>query len=318
VKILAFVGLPLSGKSTAASVAKELGIPVIVMGDIIRKYAESRGIKPTRENLGKLASELRQIEGMDAVAKRCIPALKKALKKKGMVVIDGIRGVAEVERFKREFGDNFILINIEAGAERRLRRARKRGREDDVRTMDELMRRDEQELSWNMGEAMKIANYTIENNSSLEEFKKKIKDFLLKLIKKVEVTIATELYPTEDEEKVIKAVKNIFPDAKIEIKNNRLIACAENIERFRDLLRKQRILDTARSELLKNKKGNEITIYLNKQTATVSKINFADVDALLAPLKVTFKVYNIKVEKLVDYLAPETKNGKPIKEVEHL
>ncbi len=317
-RIIAFVGLPLSGKSTAAEVAREMGIPVIVMGDIIRRYAESRGLKPTRENLGKIAEELRKEEGMDAVAKRCIPHVKKALKNKGMVVIDGIRGIAEVERFKKEFGDDFILINIEAKEELRLERALRRNRPDDVKTLDELLKRDEQELKWNMGEAMKIANYTIENNSSLKEFKEKVRDFLTKLMKKVEVIITTKIHPTEDEEKVINAIRNLFPDAKVEIKNGDVIAYAEDLRKFRDLLRKQRILDTARSELTRNRRGNEITIYLNKQTATVSKINFTDEDAILSPLKVVFRIYNIRTERFIDYIAPETKNGKPIKEVEYL
>ncbi|HIP25737.1 MAG TPA: hypothetical protein EYG81_04690, partial [Archaeoglobus profundus] len=113
-RVIAFVGLPLSGKSTAAKVAEEMGIPVVCMGDIVREEAKKRGLALTDENLGKIANELRQKEGLDAIAKRCIPIIREKGKDVGVVVIDGIRGIAEVERFKREFGDDFILINIEA------------------------------------------------------------------------------------------------------------------------------------------------------------------------------------------------------------
>ena len=36
-KIIAFVGMPASGKSEAARIAAKMGIPVVNMGDVIRK-----------------------------------------------------------------------------------------------------------------------------------------------------------------------------------------------------------------------------------------------------------------------------------------
>ncbi|HIP25327.1 MAG TPA: hypothetical protein EYG81_02515, partial [Archaeoglobus profundus] len=185
-------------------------------------------------------------------------------------------------------------------------------------SIEELKKRDERELSWNMGEAIKIANFTIENTSSLEDFKEKIRDILTQIARKVEILIETTVHPTEDVNKVIQAVKNIFPDAEVEIENGKLRAKAWDLSKFRDLLRKQRILDTARSELYRGVSGNEITIYLNKQTAVISKINFADEDAILSPLKVTFKLYGVSVGRFIDYVAPATRAGKPIKELDTL
>jgi len=317
-KIIAFVGLPLSGKSTAAKVAEELGIPVVVMGDIVREEVRRRGLELTDENAGKIATELREKEGMDAIAKRCIPIIREKAKEKGIVVVDGIRGIAEVERFKKEFGDDFILINIESPIELRFERALKRKRDDDIKTIEELKKRDERELSWNMGEAMKVANFTIENTSDIQTFVDKIRDLLNQLARQVEIEITTDVHPTEDEEKVIEAVRNVFPDAEIKIEDGKLVAVARDLSMLRDLLRKQRILDTARSELVRNRRGNEITVYLNKQTATVSRINFTDEDAILSPLKVTFRIYGVPVERFIDYLAPETRDGKPVKELETL
>jgi len=317
-KLIAFVGLPLSGKSTAAKVAEELGIPVVVMGDIVREEVRRRGLELTDENAGKIATELREKEGMDAIAKRCIPIIREKAKEKGIVVVDGIRGIAEVERFKKEFGDDFILINIESPIELRFERALKRKRDDDIKTIEELKKRDERELSWNMGEAMKVANFTIENASDIQTFVEKIRDLLNQLARQVEIEITTDVHPTEDEEKVIEAVRNVFPDAEIKIEDGKLVAVARDLSMLRDLLRKQRILDTARSELVRNRRGNEITVYLNKQTATVSRINFTDEDAILSPLKVTFRIYGVPVERFIDYLAPETRDGKPVKELETL
>ncbi len=317
-KIIAFVGLPLSGKTTASKIAEEMGIPVVVMGDVVREEVKRRGLELTDENAGRVAGELREKEGMDAIAKRCIPAIRKKLEEKGIVVVDGIRGIAEVERFRKEFGDDFILINIEAPLETRFERALRRKRDDDVRTVEDLKKRDERELSWNMGEAIKMADITVENTGGIEEFENKIRDIIRHFVPRVEVEVETEIHPTEDEEKVKKTVLNLFPDADIEIDDGRLLARTTNLTRFRELLRMQRILDTARSEMISGKKGKSVVIYLNKQTAFVSRINFAEEDAILSPLKVTFRLYDVDFERFLDYLTPETRDGRPIREVDRL
>ncbi|MBO8182523.1 MAG: flagellar hook-basal body complex protein FliE [Archaeoglobus sp.] len=319
-KLIAFVGYPLSGKSTAAKIARELDIPVVVMGDIVREEVKKRGLELTDENAGKIANELREKEGMDAIANRCIPRIREAAKKSGIVVVDGIRGIAEVDCFKRAFGDDFILIGVESSLEKRFERGKRRGREDDVSSLEELKLRDQREESWGLKEALERSDIVIENETDLETFKEKVEAILKEFSKLVEVEIRTKIYPTEDEEKVMQAVKNFFPDAEFKIveKNGEkeLIAKAKDISYFRDLLRKQRILDTARQEMLKNVFGNEITIFLNKQTATVSRVNFSDGDVVLSPLAVTFRLYGIDAQRFIDYLAPPTKDGKPIKEIE--
>lgn len=311
--IIAFVGYPLSGKSTAGEVAKEFEIPVVVMGDVVREEAILRGLSPNSENLGKIAEELRKKEGMDAIAKRCIPRIRSL---GSVVLVDGIRGIAEVETFKRAF-DNFILIAIECPFEIRFERLKQRKRSDDLQSMEDLMERDRREESWGLKKAMEVADFTIENTGTIEDLKEKVRALLRKLLS-FEVEIETSIHPTEEEEKVVNAVKNLFPDAKIRIEDGKLFAIARDLSKFRDLLRRQKILDTARSEFLRNRKGNEITFYLNKQTATVSKINFCEEDVVLSPLKITFRLLGIPFQRFIDFLAPETKDGKPIKEIEEL
>lgn len=118
VLVFAFVGAPAAGKTEAALVAKELGIPVITMGEVVREELRKRGLPLSDENAGRVANELRAHEGMDAIAKRCIPAIKAQKKSAGktekVVVIDGIRGIAEVETFKSEFGAHFVLVRVDA------------------------------------------------------------------------------------------------------------------------------------------------------------------------------------------------------------
>jgi dephospho-CoA kinase len=183
-QVLAFVGAPAAGKTEAASVAREMGVPVITMGDVIRDELSRRGLSLSDENAGRIANELRAREGMDAIAKRCIPLIKRLEAsgerntKKKVIAIDGIRGIAEVETFKREFGTDFVLIRIDAPLILRYERITRRGRGDDHLSLEGFKERAERENQWGMGEAMNQADKVVTNEGSLEEFKETIKRIL--------------------------------------------------------------------------------------------------------------------------------------------
>lgn len=186
VLVFAFVGAPAAGKTEAASVAREMGIPVITMGEVIRAELKKRGLPLSDENAGRVANELRAREGMDAIAKRCIPLIKAQKKsagkdQKGIVVVDGVRGIAEVETFKKEFGNDFVLVRIDAPLSLRYERIKTRGRGDDldILSLDEFKNREEREIGWGMEEAMKKADKVVKNTTSLEEFREQIKGILL-------------------------------------------------------------------------------------------------------------------------------------------
>jgi dephospho-CoA kinase len=183
IQILAFVGAPAAGKTVAAAVARELGIPVITMGDVIREEVQRRGLPFTDEHLGAVANELRAKEGMDVIAKRCMPrirALADAAKdlKKQVLVIDGIRGLAEVEAFKQAFGSKFILVRIDASRELRYARSQTRGRDDDSLGFEEFKRREARENQWGMEAAMEKADRVIGNEGTIAAFKARIQDLL--------------------------------------------------------------------------------------------------------------------------------------------
>jgi dephospho-CoA kinase len=183
-QVLAFVGAPAAGKTEAASVAVEMGIPVITMGDVIRGELRRRGLPLSDENAGRIANDLRAREGMDAIAKRCIPLIKGIMDverrkaKKTVIVIDGIRGIAEVETFKKEFGTDFVLVRIDAPLILRYERIKTRGRGDDLLSLEGFEEREERENRWGMGEAMRKADKVVKNEGSLEEFKEEIKRIL--------------------------------------------------------------------------------------------------------------------------------------------
>ncbi|KAB3545334.1 MAG: flagellar hook-basal body complex protein FliE [ANME-2 cluster archaeon] len=177
-RIIAFVGMPASGKSEAARVAKRRGIPVVVMGDAVREEAEGRGLDPSDVNIGGLADQLRAAEGMDAIAKRCVPAICKLYGTADTVVIDGIRGLSEVDRFRCELGDDFMLIAIDTPINIRLKRISGRKRSDAITSMESLKARDEREMRWGIVEAIASADHVIRNAGKLGRFRRDVNSLL--------------------------------------------------------------------------------------------------------------------------------------------
>lgn len=171
-KVIGFVGLPASGKTEAAKVAQKLGIPVIRMGDVVRKEVRRRGLDITEENVGKVANDIRARGGMGAVAERCIPLIKAM--DDDTVVVDGLRGEAEVEVYKKTFKSQFALIAIIASQKNRFARALARKRNDDIVDWEGFKQKDDRELRWGLKEAMKMADVLIDNNGTLEEFRENV------------------------------------------------------------------------------------------------------------------------------------------------
>jgi dephospho-CoA kinase len=177
-KVLGVVGLPASGKGEFAKIAAAQGIPVIVMGDVIRRAVEKAGMAPIDENMGAMATKLRQDFGMDAIARLCIPEISR--QRAPIVLVDGIRGDAEVHLFKKHF-PGFVLVAVETSFEKRLERLGNRGRSDDAITATTLHARDVRELGWGLGAALAIADHRLRNDSDLATFSDSVVSLLHKM-----------------------------------------------------------------------------------------------------------------------------------------
>jgi dephospho-CoA kinase len=178
-KVIGVVGLPATGKGEFSRVAGELGIPVVVMGDVVRREVRRQGLSLTDETMGRISGELRHEYGRDALAALSIPAIEGA--DADVVLVDGIRSDAEVVRFREHF-EEFYLIAVESPYDLRLERIRERGREDDTISAEELTSRDERELGWGLGEAILMADYSVKNDGGMSEYEIKARSILRKLM----------------------------------------------------------------------------------------------------------------------------------------
>ncbi len=177
--IVCVVGLPGAGKTEFVRVAREEGLPVVIMGDAVREEARKRG-----KDVGEVAKELREKHGMEAVARLVIDDIRKHLKKSKAVVVDGVRNPEEVEFFERSLGeDSVIVVAVHASPDTRFKRLRKRGREDDPETRREFESRDKRELNFGIGEVISTADIMIVNERvSLDEFRKECRKVLKKIL----------------------------------------------------------------------------------------------------------------------------------------
>jgi dephospho-CoA kinase len=177
-KVIGVVGLPASGKGEFSKIAAAMGIPVVVMGDVIRNAVKDEGIDPSDVNLGAMANRLRAEGGMDAIAHLCVPEIQRQTAP--LVLVDGIRGDSEVAVFRRIFS-GFTLIGIESSFETRLERIRARGRSDDFISENDLRTRDNRELGWGLGNAMRDADICLTNNATLAAYSADVKNLLKSL-----------------------------------------------------------------------------------------------------------------------------------------
>ncbi len=176
--VIGTVGLPGSGKSEAATVAREEGIPVVTMGDVIRQETAERGLDPAKDH-GTVAKALRREHGTAAVAERSLPMIEDRLERYDAVLVDGIRSDAEVDVFEKRFGEAFTLVSIEAPFELRAERIDGRGRDlGEADGGESLESRDERERGFGMDEAMARADVVVENTASLEAFHERIRELV--------------------------------------------------------------------------------------------------------------------------------------------
>ena len=124
------------------------------------------------------------------------------------------------------------------------------------------------------------------------------------------VTISAPVFPSEDPERVEKAIRNIFPDAELEFADGMFEGEAD-LTHFSNLIRKQKILDVTRSVMTKGQRGRKTIININKQVAFVGKISYTEEKTVLGTIKVILEDENL--EALIDMIAPNTVDGEEVR-----
>ncbi len=173
-KILAFVGLAGSGKSTAVEYFREKGFPRVYFGGVVLQAMEDASIDRTPENEEKFRVEFRQKNGQDFVANKIIEQIEH-LESAGQhrIIADGIYSWTEFNVLKQAFPGELILVAIVSPRHLRYHRLTERT----VRpfTATQAHNRDISEIEdLQKGGPIAIADHYVINDGSVEELKKKL------------------------------------------------------------------------------------------------------------------------------------------------
>jgi dephospho-CoA kinase len=167
-KIVVITGMPGSGKSEVAQAYRDTGIPVIVMGDVVREETRRRGLDANPENTKKVMLELREIDGLGAIAKRCIISLRS--QKSDTVVVEGCRSIAEIDVFE-DYADEVSIVCVHASPRVRFERLRNRNREDAPPTWAVFRERDIREISVGLGGVIALSDVMLINEGTLDNLR---------------------------------------------------------------------------------------------------------------------------------------------------
>jgi len=178
-KIILIAGMPGSGKSIVAKAAKDLGLKVYNMGDVVREYTMKYYGVITPETMRETSRKLRGMYGKNIVA---VKTLERIDPSENVVVIDGVRSLDEVEVFRRS-GET-IIIAVHASPKTRYERLVKRGRLGDPSNWEDFVKRDMLELSFGLGNVIALADYMIVNETTIEEAYMGAYNILKKLVEK--------------------------------------------------------------------------------------------------------------------------------------
>ena len=178
-RVVSIVGMTGAGKSEVASVFEENGFIRIRFGDVTDEEIGKRGLELNEENERYIRELLRKKHGMSAYARLNQTRIDSALKHSD-VVIDGLYSWEEYTYLKSYYKEGFYVVAVWASP--RTRYARLTSRASRGLTVEEAASRDRTEVeNINKGGPIAMADFTIINESSLENLRKEAKRIISRL-----------------------------------------------------------------------------------------------------------------------------------------
>lgn len=173
-KILAFVGLAGSGKSTAVKYFTDNGFPRVYFGGVILNAMKEAGIEVTQANERVFREEYRDKNGKDVVALKIADQIRHLVNSgQHRIIADGLYTWTEFKALKKEFPGELTLVAIVAP--RHIRYHRLGQRLIRPLTTSEAHDRDISEIeNLEKGGPIAIADHYVINDGSSEELSVKL------------------------------------------------------------------------------------------------------------------------------------------------
>lgn len=122
-------------------------------------------------------------------------------------------------------------------------------------------------------------------------------------LQEVKVKVTAQINPTEDPEKVLRALKNLFPKVEFRIVGRKpfemYVGEAEGLtplEKLKELWRARRVRAAAREYMRKHRVGETFTLFFHKQAAYAGKpaLSESEGESPLGPITLEIKSGNPK------------------------
>lgn len=166
--IIGLVGTLASGKGAVKDLLnKEHQVQSCKFSDVFRDVLERLGVPISRENLQKISTVLRQSFGEDLLSRVIIKEVEKINSE--IIIVDGIRRMSDIEHLKKL--DNFFIISVDADSQIRYERMKIRNENegDAEKSYQDFLEDEKSEADKDISEVMKIANFNILNNGTMED-----------------------------------------------------------------------------------------------------------------------------------------------------
>jgi dephospho-CoA kinase len=172
-KVVSIVGMAGAGKSEVAGVFEENGFVSIRFGDLTDDEIKKRGLELNEKNERYIRELIRKQHGMSAYAKLNLPRIDE-VSKHSDVVIDGLYSWEEYTFLKTYYQEDFYVVAVWSSPVTRY--GRLTNRRNRCLTLEEAANRDKTEIeNINKGGPIAMADFTITNESSLENLEKEAK-----------------------------------------------------------------------------------------------------------------------------------------------
>ena len=175
--ILAIVGMTGAGKSEVTGHLNSLGFPSIRFGQVVVDEIARRGWELNPKNERTVREEIRSTDGMDVCARRSLPAIRKAMEKSPLVVIDGLYSWSEYKTLRAALGGDLILLLVYTS--RNMRYSRLKVRPERPLTFQEAEDRDITEIeNLEKGGPIAFADHALLNDGTRAELFAGVDDLL--------------------------------------------------------------------------------------------------------------------------------------------
>lgn len=178
--ILGFVGPMASGKGTCCKyLADRYGASTYRFSTILRDLLNRLHLEHTRHNLQQISTELRNVFGEDLLAKAI--ALDVQAAPSDIVAVDGVRRLADIRYLKPLDGFSLVAVNADGRIRYERIRERRENPDDERKTFADFVQEGKQEAERQIAEVVSRANFTVDNNGTMEELHRQLDNIVSKL-----------------------------------------------------------------------------------------------------------------------------------------